>query len=267
MKQIINKILSKLFGIRIVRNSAFNFYLEFHRKISQSNSYELGELLKLTKTKNFFFDTFSKSRSQILQDLFVLIIFDFKKNGFFVEFGATDGNNLSNTFILEKLFEWNGILVEPSKSFHENLSKNRGAIIDHRCVYINSGEDVLFHESEIGELSTINDYADHDEHKGDREKGINYTVETVSLLDLLDQYNAPRKIDYLSIDTEGSEFEILNSFDFNKYSFGVITVEHNFIEQKRQNIKLLLEKNGYLRIMENVSKWDDWYVKKEYLSR
>lgn len=53
-------------------------------------------------------------------------------------------------------------------------------------------------------------------HSNLRKKGKNYHVETVSLLDLLNEHNAPYEIDYLSIDTEGSEFDILKAFDFKK---------------------------------------------------
>jgi hypothetical protein len=85
-------------------------------------------------------------------------------------------------------------------------------------------------------------------------------VSTISLNDLLSKHNAPKHIDYLSIDTEGSEFEILNSFDFSSHSFGVVTVEHNFTPV-RQKIFELLSGHGYTRQFENLSKFDDWYVK------
>ncbi len=62
----------------------------------------------------------------------------------------------------------------------------------------------------------------------------------------------------MSMDTEGSELEILNSFDFQKYTFGLIDVEHNYTEPKRSEIKKLLEANGYLYKGEN--NWDDMYV-------
>ena len=56
---------------------------------------------------------------------------------------------------------------------------------------------------------------------------------------MLDKYNAPKKIDYLSIDTEGSEFDILKNFDFNKYEIKVITCEHNFTNSKEKIISFL----------------------------
>ena len=71
----------------------------------------------------------------------------------------------------------------------------------------------------------------------------------------------PKKIDYMSIDTEGSEFEILNSFDFNEYDIKVITCEHNYTEM-REKIYALLSKNGYIRKHSEYSMFDDWYVKR-----
>ena len=84
-------------------------------------------------------------------------------------------------------------------------------------------------------------------------------VNTISLIALLKKYNAPKEIDYLSVDTEGSELDILSAFDFNEYRFNCITIEHNFTEN-REKLKFLLEQNGYKRVFEHLSKWDDWYI-------
>ena len=53
-------------------------------------------------------------------------------------------------------------------------------------------------------------------------------VETISLNDLLDFYNAPKLIDYISIDTEGSELDIIQNFDFKKRTINIISIEHNY---------------------------------------
>ena len=79
-------------------------------------------------------------------------------------------------------------------------------------------------------------------------------------MDLLIENNAPEYIDYLSIDTKGSELRILQAFDFSKFSFGIISIEHNFRED-RKLIFNLLTNAGYKRRFENISKWDDWYFK------
>ena len=87
-----------------------------------------------------------------------------------------------------------------------------------------------------------------------------YMVDTVSLNDLLDEHGSPREISYLSIDTEGSELSILESFDFSRYVFKVITVEHNYVAAAREGIRRLLEGHGYVRKYEHLSLFDDWYV-------
>lgn len=161
--------------------------------------------------------------------------------------------------MLEKYYNWSGLLVEPSKKFHDDLFKNRSSTIDTRCVFSETGRKVTFNEVQEGELSTIDSFSNQDSHKKRRAKGIKYDVETITLEDLLDEYKCPKKIDYLSIDTEGSEFEILENFNFKKYSFDIISVEHNFLEPKRSLIKNLLEANGYERALPKISRWDDWY--------
>ena len=196
--------------------------------------------------------------SQFGQDLFVLNELNFKKNGFFVEFGATNGINGSNTYLLENRFNWRGILAEPAKIFYNELNKNRKCFIETNLVWKNSQSRLLFHEDFAGGLSTIKKFIDHDTQIRKRNK--EYILETISLNDLLVKYNAPKIIDYLSIDTEGSEFDILNNFDFNKYKFRIITWEHNFTPNKNK-IHKLLTKNGYVKKHSTlVSFVDDWYV-------
>ena len=188
------------------------------------------------------------SKSQYRQDLFALKVLKTKKNGFFVEFGATDGVSGSNTFLLEKEFGYKGILAEPNPKQRKNIKKNRDAIIVEECVWSRSGENLQLTNN--GDLSTIDIIKDNK---------FSFTVKTISLTDMLKKHNAPSLIDYLSIDTEGSEYDILSSHDFSKYNFSVITVEHNYTEQ-REKIHSLLSKNGYLRKYEELSMQDDWYI-------
>ena len=118
----------------------------------------------------------------------------------------------------------------------------------------------IFNETKVAGLSTISSFSYSDSHAITRKKGIKYNVNTISLEDLLKKYNAPKQIDYLSIDTEGSEYEILNNFDFSLYDIKIITCEHNFGKNK-EKIYDLLKNNGYIRKFEDISKYDDWYVK------
>ena len=120
------------------------------------------------------------------------------------------------------------------------------------------------------EIETINLYCAEDELKDyssmrdfnveARKKKEIITVKTVSLEDLLKEHKAPKKIDYLSIDTEGSEYTILKNFNFKLYEISIITIEHNYIDDQRNNIKSLLEKNNFVRVFEKISRMDDWYI-------
>ena len=221
-------------------------YKKFRNKIKYKNKEKITKILH-------------HSKSQIFQDIFVLNELNFKKNGFFVEFGATNGIDFSNSYLLEKYFKWNGILAEPSKKWHKDLSRNRSVDIDYQCVWKETGEMLLFNETEIGEISTIDYFTNSDQFSEARRNGKRYEVNTISLVDLLDKYKAPKIIDYLSIDTEGSEWEILQVFDFDKYKFRVITCEHNY-SSKRKLIHNLLSSHGYKRKYKKLSKFDDWYI-------
>jgi hypothetical protein len=85
-------------------------------------------------------------------------------------------------------------------------------------------------------------------------------VTTVSLNDLLAHWNAPRRIDYLSIDTEGSELDILQALDFGAWEIRLMSVEHNHTP-KRGEIHDFLASKGYRRKFETLSNVDDWYVR------
>lgn len=216
---------------------------------------------------NFFGHCLSfigKTTTQNFQDIWVLYETKFKKNGFFVEFGATNGVDYSNTYLLEKEYDWKGILAEPNPHWHDELFLNRSCAISTECVYTKSDERITFNAvSSAADLSTIQGYGDDDEHSKIRENHSSISVRTISLFDLLKKNNAPINIDYLSIDTEGSELDILNQFfvDNKYYQIRCITVEHNFSVLQRNKLKELLEKNGYIRKFTELSRWDDYYIK------
>jgi FkbM family methyltransferase len=198
-----------------------------------------------------------KSHAQLFQDLLVLFLLKEKRDGYFVEFGATDGIRFSNTFLLENSYRWRGIVAEPARFWHQELARNRTCFIDKRCVWSKSGEKLQFNETTEVEFSTIDALSESDHLL--RQKGEQYDVETISLRDLLRVYDAPTSIDYLSIDTEGSEFLILDKFFPTDHDIRIITVEHNYTEQ-RSRIHDLLTSCGYKRMFEELSMWDDWYV-------
>jgi FkbM family methyltransferase len=203
-----------------------------------------------------------ESYSQIRQDLFVLFCLG-RKPGYFVEFGACDGIYLSNTFLLETYYGWNGLLVEPSKYYNKILKTKRTAEIDDLCVADKTGKTVSFLEIPgLQGLSGIEEYAYFDAHTETRRSmGQTYDVETISLNDLLDKHNAPDVIDYISIDTEGSELSILESYDFSR-KFKVLSIEHNETIN-RGPLENIMKNNGYINVLPEESRWDGWFVSQE----
>jgi len=253
------KKIFQFFGIGIIRYN----YLNLLQKKALDRSDQHLKFLKTLGTENYhhILPLLDKSKSQLLQDIFVLTETNFMRGGYFVEIGAANGIDLSNTYLLEKFYSWKGILVEPASTFLEEIQKNRPkASIETLCVWSDSISTLDFNETKSPEYSTIDSFSNKDKHKYNRHKGRVYKVKTISINDLLEKYNSPKIIDYLSIDTEGSEYEILKNLNFEKYIFRVITVEHIY-GKNRQLIHDLMAKNGYSRKFEELSLYEDWYTK------
>ena len=179
------------------------------------------------------------------------------KIGYFVDIGAHDGLEFSNSKLLEER-GWVGICAEPNPRSFAALCENRkGGFLVNKAVWHTTGTKMEFAVCNEPMLSGLTGFADK-EYKKEQDAAEKIKVTTISFNDLLKQAAAPRFMEYLSVDTEGSEYEILASLDFEKYVFGLIDVEHNYHEEKRRSIRDLLEGKGYALLREN--KWDDSYV-------
>ena len=205
-----------------------------------------------------------ESKAQMAQDLWVLYELNNKRSGWFVELGAGDGELISNTWLLETVYGWRGVLAEPNVVFHKTL-RRRKAFLCKDCVSSASRQTVCFNHTPDPHFSTIDTYSEADLHAELRRPGIRGEVRTISLMDLLAISRSPPLIDFLSLDTEGSELEILESLDFSCYKFGAITVEHNY-GANRERIHGLLTRHGYRRKFAHLTHFDDWYVNDEALA-
>lgn len=197
--------------------------------------------------------------SQLGQDIFALAANDFKDRGYFCEFGAGDGLHNSNTHLLEKFFSWNGILSEPHPDFYKSALSLRNCRVEPDAVWKESGK--TFELTLANELSTFNFLVESDGHGPARKKNSSRAakVSTVSLRDMLSRNRAPMEVDFLSIDTEGSELEILHSVPFNDFRFNAVCVEHNFRTWEPE-IDRLMSDAGYARVMHELSEFDAWFV-------
>ena len=221
-----------------------------------------------------FIDHFEKIenfQSQIYQDIFASFIVGDKYDKTFIEFGATDGLDISNSYTLESSFNWKGVLSEPSPQWHEALKKNRkNSKIITKCIWKESGKKLDFFMSDFGSLSTIKDFVESDKISIPTnteirlKSGKTISVETISLNDVIKEYFNSICPSYISIDTEGSEYEILKAFDLDNFRPKVFTIEHNHTENETKIDEHLIT-NGYVRIFRKLTTFDAWYIPYEIL--
>ena len=221
-----------------------------------------------------FIDHFEKIenfQSQIYQDIFASFIVGDKYDKTFIEFGATDGLDISNSYTLESSFNWKGVLSEPSPQWHEALKKNRkNSKIITKCIWKESGKKLDFFMSDFGSLSTIKDFVESDKISIPTnteirlKSGKTISVETISLNDVIKEYFNSICPSYISIDTEGSEYEILKAFDLDNFRPKVFTIEHNHTENETKIDEHLIS-NGYVRIFRKLTTFDAWYIPYEIL--
>ena len=74
---------------------------------------------------------------------------------------------------------------------------------------------------------------------------------TITLHDIFRKYDVPQVIDYMSLDVEGAEEFIMNGFDFDTYSFKILT-----IERPKENLRRLLERHNYKQI-QRLTRWGE----------
>ena len=180
------------------------------------------------------------------------------KKGYFVDAGCCDGEHISNTYKLEKL-GWNGICIDV---FPTNFDRRPNSKVVEAALHGIKDLELDFIISKAPEISGISEYlgkkgtAAYTGWEPYIEKIIK--VKTQLLHEILDANNAPEFIEYLSIDIEGVELEVLKTFPFDRYKFGCISLEHNYEEPRRTQIKDLLKSKGYTYIKQ--VKADDWFM-------
>ena len=253
MQKIIKKIIHQLFDkfdYRILKKEdLIKFRLDDFKKSLKAT--DIDNIYTNENLVSFISKNFSKSHSQIFQDLFVYYILK-KEKGIYCEVGALDGKELSNTLYLEQEHGWSGILCEPNKSYQELIKKNRpNSILITEPIFSKEDQEINFTELEGGR-SGINKSSSGE---------TSYKLKTTSLNKVLKENLNIKNINYISIDTEGTEYEIIKELDFDKFYPEIITIEHNYEKKKRDQIYSLLKDKNYNRYFKSISRFEDWYVR------
>ncbi len=186
----------------------------------------------------------SKYYSQYEQDKWLHEnLFSDKQNGIFVEIGADDGIDKSNTMFFEEKLAWSGMCVEPSPKRFELLRQNRSCICENYAIAETEGRAEFMDISGYGKgLSGMVDNYDprhqdriEQEMKNPDNRGYELIqVSTIPLSALLEKHGIFH-VDFCTIDTEGSELQVLKSIDFDRFQFDVILVENNYDDESVQN--------------------------------
>lgn len=259
LKGILSSFLAKKIGVRVIRENEFVKYAlarDLNTLLSRNLAY-----FELFSDSKFKFDEILYSQSQLGQEIFANSINCYEK-GFFIEVGVGDGISISNTYRLERL-GWEGILVEPNPEFKDNFIANRTCNLEFSALWNRSDTNLEFvSDGYFSRLSEFHASAGDPNTVSlpNRPHGKGRTVvNSITFEELLSKFKAPTFIDYISIDVEGGELEILQHFPFDKYKVKCWTIEHNYGSARSKIAKLLFSR-GYKQVYADSSMHDDFYI-------
>ena len=231
-------------------------FLVIRGLIDFSQSTETKEKTKEFKVKHSAeLRTFGDQKAQV--NFLINHFFNYEKkglpkNGFFVDLACADGIYINNTFFLEKYLGWSGLLFEVNPTFVKQVKANRSQTLITKAVSSVKDETVSF-RIDNGMLGGIVDNAS-------KSVGQVINVETTTLWHELQAANAPKIIDFMSLDIEGHEYEVMKDFPFDNYKFKAMT-----IELPSRELDILLDANGYVQIAH--LDYDVFYCHREYLDQ
>ena len=186
-----------------------------------------------------------KDRSQFGQSKYVDTLLSRRRGGFFIECGAADGESLSNSLFFELERNWTGILIEANPDFHRSiLSKKRHAYVLQACLSTQKRHRKLRMQP-AGIYGGLVDTMQRSHLKyigaGKRDE---ITVNCFPLNAIMAAINVSR-VDYLSLDVEGAELEILRTIEWTQLKIDVITVEYLILHNPAGTLRKLKQLRQY----------------------
>ena len=188
-----------------------------------------------------------ESFAQVGQDSIILDLLG--PNGYFIDLAANDALILTNTLALERK-GWNGLCVEPNPDYWYGLAHRKCTVVGALVAGTKSEKVKVKFRGVFGGI-----VGKLDNRLADRKKEPDtpeVTRYTVPITEVLNRYNVPKMIDYMSLDVEGSEFEVMKDFPFKKYTIRVMSVE-----RPNKQLKQLLADNGYIYLAE-LANWGEY---------
>lgn len=202
--------------------------------------------------------------SHIGQDQWVVETLSRRRDGYFLDFGAFDGVTASNTLVLEREFGWKGITVDANPTCFAALCETRSSICVNAALWPTSRESVEMIDAHG--LSSMRQFMDKDENREARAEGGRgfFSIDTINPTELLRRYKAPERIEYMSLDLEGAELDVLQAIDLETYQIAIMTIEHGENPQRQEALRAHLRPLGYKVLTRH---YDDWFFHPEYVAR
>lgn len=178
--------------------------------------------------------------SQVGQDRTVFHLFKGKRGGFFVDLAAHDAVDLSNTLTLEQAYGWGGICLEANPKYFEKLYLRKCQVVQAAVGRVDNERANFNFRNEFGGL--VGNSFDNKEGGG----GDVRTRATVSLERVFNDLSVPDVIDYMSLDIEGAEEWVFETFPWHRYTVLVLTVE-----RPKEKLVEMLKSHGYIYVCDH----------------
>lgn len=181
-----------------------------------------------------------------------------------IEIGAADGTGNSNT----KYFEekgWYSLCIEPNPYYFEQLKNNRSNSINYAISNVNDNlifnivniEDSYIHQDAMSSLKIDKRLYDHHKKLGYNMSIIPITVKAITLDYCIEHFYKYDTIDFISIDTEGTELDVIKGFSIEKWNPKLLVIENNFNDY---SIESFLYVHGYKK--DSRIGVNDFYIQK-----
>lgn len=198
-----------------------------------------------TISKDYFQST--EWFSQLRQDEIIAHLFRYKRDGYFIDLAANDAVRISNTYALERHYDWTGLAIEPNAQYWSALAYRKCDVVAAVVGNATRAVPLRFrfpHRAApqgglIGDEFDNHDPVDGTHHQKHDEDQVRNTI---PLVEIMERFHTPATIDYLSLDIEGSEWFVMQAFPFDRYRINTLTVE-----RPDQRLVELLHRNGYVQ--------------------